>query len=422
MTVRRRIRAAAHGAGGNVAMIVAIVLPAIAVCGAGATELAFLLSDRSRLQDAADAASLAAAHELALSKGEDVTERAKALALAQFQARGPDAGVTASAEIIDDGRAIRVSMLATRKSFFGNMLPPGGFKLNVSSTATGMGRTPLCVLARATKEKVAIKADGQSNVDAPGCLIHSNDGIEVKSGATLRAGAIQTVGSAHGATTPAVDVGSEAIKDPFESKWFTMPACNSKFEDPITTSRTIQPGVHCEDILIEGSARVTLAPGYHYFRKGKLIVKGKGGASLTGNGVTLFFDHDAMFEFKETAKVDLIGSQSGDFAGFVVMTLPKPSTNNNVAGYDYGTDFVISSNNVSRLDGVVYVPMARLIIEGEKGAKAVAEDSDWTVIVADHIELKGAPKLVINKDYGVPGAPPVPDGVGFTRSESRLKR
>ncbi len=79
-------------------------------------------------------------------------------------------------------------------------------------------------------------------------------------------------------------------------------------------------------------------------------------------------------------------------------------------------DFVITSDHVESLLGVIYVPEARLIIEGKSD---VARDSAWTVIVARELQLKGSPSLVVNANYTSSDVP-VPQGVGPRQGGSQL--
>ena len=61
-----------------------------------------------------------------------------------------------------------------------------------------------------------------------------------------------------------------------------------------------------------------------------------------------------------------------------------------------------------KLLGTIYIPNATLEVTS-KGA--VAQDSDWSVIVAQSVKLSNAPTLVINTNYVGSGVP-VPEGVG----------
>ena len=79
-------------------------------------------------------------------------------------------------------------------------------------------------------------------------------------------------------------------------------------------------------------------------------------------------------------------------------------------------DFIISSDQVESLLGVIYVPDATLIVEGSAD---VARESAWTVIVSQRLELKGSPQLFINANYTASDVP-VPEGVGPSSGGSRL--
>jgi len=121
--------------------------------------------------------------------------------------------------------------------------------------------------------------------------------------------------------------------------------------------------------------------------------------------VVLFFDKASKFEFKDRAVVNLDGRKEGQYAG-IVMGGTRDNTQ----------DFIISADHVESLLGVIYVPSAKLIVEGRAD---VARDSAWTVIVSKSLELKGSPSLFINANYGGSDVP-VPAGVGPGAGGSRL--
>ena len=137
---------------------------------------------------------------------------------------------------------------------------------------------------------------------------------------------------------------------------------------------------------------------------GKLEIKEN--ARLIGDDVVLFFDKKSKFDFKDHALVELYGRKRGTYAGMVM-----------VADRGNTQDFIISSDNVDNLLGVIYVPDAQLIVEG--GNNDVARDSAWTVIVAKSLQLKGAPSLIINANYSASDVP-VPTGVGPRGGGSQL--
>src|SRR5690606_20432056 len=161
-------------------------------------------------------------------------------------------------------------------------------------------------------------------------------------------------------------------------------------------------GQHCGGIEAKGSARIILEPGEHFFLGGHLDIKED--ARLEGTDVVLFFDKASKFDFKDRALVRLDGRKSGPYAGIVM----GGTRDNNL-------DFIISSDNVESLLGVIYVPAARLVVEGSAD---VARESAWTVIVAKALQLRGSPSLFINANYDASDVP-VPSGVG-PRGGARL--
>lgn len=391
---------------GNVAIITAIVLPGLAVCTAAAVELGFVLGDKGKLQAAADAAALAGAHELVLAAEAGVADRAEAFALSQVQALTERGAVEATAEIIDDGAALRVHLKGTRPSFFGSLLPPGGFKTNAVAVAASMGRMPLCILihgrAMPVRESMEIKG-GQ--ISATGCLLHSNKDIYVDKGKIV-AGAVRAVTGATGAILPSPEIGAEEIADPFTAKDLTtkLPCKTTKdvkFEDASGAAvRTLPPGHYCHKVEVKKFTRLKLTSGDYFFDEDFVI---DDDATLTGTDVVLIFDESSKFEFKSRSRVSLEGRKGAGaaFAGFLIITKRSASTSS-------PKEFTIWSDHVTNLLGVIYIPDSKLVVKGKTN---VAQDSDWTVIVARALQLDENPTLNINKDYAASDVP-VPKGVG----------
>jgi hypothetical protein len=148
-----------------------------------------------------------------------------------------------------------------------------------------------------------------------------------------------------------------------------------------------------------------LSPGEHFFINGKLELQED--AVLDGDDVVLIFDKKSDFKFKDQAEIRLRGRKDGAFAGFVIAT-----TRENDHTFD------ISTSAARELLGTIYIPSAKLLIDG--GSSKVADESAWTVIVAKALEMHGSPNLVVNANYA--GSPtPVPAGVGPS-SSVRLTR
>jgi hypothetical protein len=307
---------------------------------------------------------------------------------------------------VEQGKAIKVAITANRDSFFGNLVPPGGFTTRAEATAVGMSRTPLCILVdgQTGQDKAANLLDS-SKIKAEGCLVHSNRDIAAEGASKIEAGAVQSVGNTVGNVSPKAEVGAEPIADPFKGKNLGNSLGCSDLKDKILANglHNLPAGRHCKEIIVKADAKLKLAKGEHYFTNANLILSEN--SSLEGKDVVLIFDDKSKMEFKDTSTIDLYGRQSGAFAGFLIATT---RTNRN--------DFIMWSNNIRNLLGVVYIPEAKLIVQG---TDQIAEQSAWTVIVARQLQLKGSPTLVINRNYAVSDVP-VPTGVGNVNTEARL--
>lgn len=398
---------------GSIALKFAFAGPAVILLGVGGIDLMAVHTAKARLQSIADAAALAGAPALALATdGSAARERADAFVRGQMGEWAEAPTYEASYEILNRGgqRAIRVLLRGHRTSFFANMLPPGGWNFIGDATASTAGLTPLCVLISGSNGAKLLNIKDSSQMKAPACLVHSNRDILVEGG-NITAASVQAVTTAGGSISPSASTGAAPIDDPFADLDLERDPALGALCSPMELANRVkvssgvhyvQAGRHCGGIEAYGAARVVLAPGEHFFLQGALVVKED--ARLEGQDVVLFFDTMSKFDFTDRALVSLDGRKTGPYAGIVMGAMR-----------DNRQDFVISADHVESLLGVIYVPSARLIVDGDAD---VARDSAWTVIVAKEMQMKGAPSLFINANYDATDVP-VPAGVG-PRGGARL--
>jgi Flp pilus assembly protein TadG len=393
---------------GGVAVIFGIAVPVLAVIACGAVDLASVSSDKRKMQDVADAAALDGATQLSVANTEGAATRAQQFAMSQLTDVVTRVAVTPNVTTAGDASSITVALHGHRSSFFGNLLPVGGWNINVQATAQPLGRMPLCVLTTASAGASAggaMTMQDQSQTTATGCLVHSNSDLAVPAPANLVSGTAEAVGSASGQISPAPQTGAPPIPDPFANLNLNIPATC----DPLDLLydlgiNILTPGVHCGNVTIRQNATAILLPGNHYFMKGVLSLQQN--ATLQGTDVVLIFDNQSYFQFQDSSQIKLQGRQSGPFAGFVIATTPS-NTNT----------FQISSDSARLLLGTIYVPNALLSVSG--GTTNVADQSAWTVIIAKGLKLAGSPNLVINSNYGGTSVP-VPAGVGPATQGAKL--
>lgn len=378
---------------GGVAMIFGISTPLIIMLVVGVVELVSVSSENAKLQAAADAGALAGAEQLRIA---EMGVEARVQAMVESNVPADDlAYVKTKVDLLDDG-LVRVTIDGRRPSFFANMLPPGGWRMYASSTAASLNKAPLCVLASGDSGTKAVVLKDTAKIDARNCLVHSNGSLNAQGMSWVQAAMVNTVKEATGRITPLPSVGAAPVQDPFTSLNLKHGVCTDLGLDLlILSTRSLPAGVHCGIYKVAKGGQLVLAKGEHYFVGAQLMVRESG--VLTGDDVVLILDKGAQIKFQDDAKVSLKGRRSGAFAGFVM-----------IAGRDSTNDLQIWSDKVDELLGVVYAPNAKIQVDGKA---EVAEDSDWTVMVAKSIEVKGSASLRLNTDY-TSSLVPVPEGVG----------
>ena len=330
-------------------------------------------------------------------------QRTQSYALAQLADVAASATVTVKATAGTNG-VMTVAIDTQRVSFFGNLLPLGGFHTHVTSTAKPVNTVPLCVLALAPSSGDSIHLSGASQMQATSCLVHSNQALTADNGSTIVAFAAEAVTTSSGVIVPQASLGALPLPDPFKNLNVDPSSCSGTSSGTtITSNQTLAAGVHLGPINVSGTTTLTLAPGDHYFCKTVTI---SGNSTLTGSDVVLVFDNGAILSFggsKSTASLD--GRQSGPLAGFVM-----------IADRSYTGSFTVQTDYISQLTGTVYVPTATLAVQG---ALKFGSTTPWTVVDAKALTVTGATEMLINSNYASSSVP-VPTGVGNQRQNVQL--
>jgi Flp pilus assembly protein TadG len=392
---------------GGVALIAAFALPTLLVMVVAAIELHALHGDRQKLQDVADGTALMAASQMRLAANNSVLERARSFATESLEGlhATPDEPVVEFLETSDSSSSVRVALTARRTSFFGNLLPVGGFVVSAESTAVQLATAPLCVLGLGSAGPNALDFPN-ANVMASACLVHSNKSIALGGPTSVTAAAVQAVGSITGSKPANSGTGAPPVPDPlavmFNGAGPGMCDHTSNVKvDHAGQAVEVDPGVHCRHFDIE-KGTLRFRPGVHHLKNGELQLKK--GAKIEGENVTLVIWKALKIDFSD-GQVDLLhltGSQGGagemaTWAGFALAVDPTR-----------GGDLTLNFREIRRLEGVVYAPGVRLVVPGGINPTEV---TPWTVIVARDFRVEGGRALHINADYANSSVP-VPSGVG----------
>ena len=381
----------------SVVTIFALAMPVLAVAVCGAVEITEVVRTKAQLQVIVDGAALAGAQQLTTDRSLATSERARLAADAQAVAVAPNWTITTGAQADSKTGSMRVAQDAVRPSFFGSLLPPGGFHLTVSATAAAKGSLPLCVLGASSAGPDVVALDKSAVVTAANCLVQSNAGIQVKDGAYLSAGSTRSVAGATGSISPAPVTDAPAVSDPFASLSIVIPGgCKGEKLELDSGTTVLSPGVHCDKLTLSGSALVMLSPGEHYFTGGGFDVQDN--AQIAGADVVMIFKGQYKMKFKDAATLSIEGRKSGLYAGFVLIT-----------DRSFKGNFSISSDRARKLYGTIYLPTATFDVSGSNNK--VADQSPWTIVVASKLKVSDSANLVINSNYAG-SVVPVPNGVG----------
>ena len=392
-----------RGRGGNVALIFALMLPALLVTGLGAVQLNQVMTDRKRTQDVADSAALMGAGQLGVTpSGAD--QRTQSYALAQLADVASNATVNVTATPGQNG-FMTVAIDTVRVSFFGNLLPLGGFHTHVTSTAQGVNTTPLCVLAGTTVPSDLAHIKDSSQLQAGQCLVHANQSLTVDPKASILASVTEAGSVLGGGTfTPAASTPAPYITDPFSALNFEPPSltsCSAALPVVAASPLPLQPGVYGA-VTLGNNNNLSLAGGVYHFC-GPINMNGN--ATITGTNALLIFHNNASISANGATQISLEGLQSGPLAGFVIAT-----------DREYKGTLTLPSDQITKMTGTIYVPTATLEV---KGSAKSGNNTPWTVIDAKSLLVDGGAQLVINANYAASNVP-VPTGVGNQRQNVQL--
>ena len=382
------------------------MLPVLLVTGLGAVQLNQIMTDKKRTQDVADSAALMGASQLGVTPvGAD--QRTQSYAQTQLTDVAANATVTIQATV-GQGNVMTVAIDTQRVSFFGNLLPLGGFHTHVTSTAKGVNTTPLCVLGIAPALTDTVHVTGTSQLQAGQCLVHSNQSLTADPAASILASASEAGTVAVGPITPAALIGAPPTSplDPFAGLNVNPSSCSGT-PTPINVNggatTPLAAGTHYGPVNVSGGSTLSLGAGDHYFCQTLTVT---GGSTVTGTDVDLVFDSAAIMSLSGAkTTVNLSGRQSGPLAGFVI-----------IADRNYANIFTLQSDFITGLTGTIYVPTATLAVQGTGRSGAT---SPWTVIAAKGLTVNGGAQLVINANYSISNVP-VPHGVGNQRQNVQL--
>jgi Flp pilus assembly protein TadG len=409
------LRKLARETRGGIAVIFAISLPVLLGTLGLASDYAMMMKVETDLQKAADAAAMAGAREIPLARRDAIQVKSAAQSFAAFALTGDSAAtaenlaasqLTVEASVVDNFSGVKVDIEESWTPFFAHFVQSGITPVRVTATARFVGSNNLCVLGLA-KTNRGVYLDRDARLTGNSCGVFANstdaDGLRVDSGAKLKASVICSAGGSDVSGTATVDprpiTDCPAIADPLASR--PAPAfggCDHNALQIKDQNKTLDPGVYCGGLIITGTSIVTLNPGTYVIKDGMLQVSGS--ATMGGDGVAFFITGKSAgkINFAANTHIQLTAPDGGPMAGLLFFE---------DRGLTVKLKHRITSNDARKLIGTIYFPVGDLIVDAKE---AVADQSAYTAIIVQHLELNMGPNLVLNSNYDLTDIP-VPEGI-----------
>ena len=382
---------------GNMAVIAAVLLPALLGFAGLGTEAGLWYLKQQTLQSAADSAAVSAA-TANTGDASKTTAQADAVATRYGFVAGSD-GTTItvnrppkSGTHTDMSSAVEVIISQPQDRLISALWQSG--KVLIGARAVALYQAGLgCVLALDPSASGAATTKGSANVTLNVCSLidNSSSGTSVVAGgsSSIAALSVNTVGGISGTsqitTTNGVFTDQSATTDPYSAVLVpSYSGCNHTDYSAKNTV-TLDPGVYCNGFSANAGAVVTLNPGIYIFDRGNFSVNGS--ATIRGSGVTLVFTSSTggnwpTITINGGATIDLTPPSSGATAGIVVYGDRSMPT---------GTSARLNGGSTQYFGGAVYLPEAAVDFAG--GASSSIR---CTQLIGDTVTFSGNANLSLN--------------------------
>ncbi|MEJ1160372.1 TadE/TadG family type IV pilus assembly protein [Prosthecomicrobium sp. N25] len=395
MTLSGLIRDFLRDRRGNVAMTFGLLMPMVIGLAGIAIDKAVWESQRQRLQNASDAASLAAAavfndsrYTTTSARVEAATAAAKAVIAATEPNLVPTIAVDSAA------KGVSVSLADKGIIGFAGLLGITNVDLGAASGAKAdSSKGKICILALDPGGNPGILFSGDATFTAKGCAVWSNSGTKrsvVFQGSSvsdfdLLCSAGEVV--VNGAKTVSVPGQyCQPLADPLSSYTPSVPTTCDKtnFKVSSNTDVTLAPGLYCGGIDVTSKANVTLQPGRYFIKNGDLKITATG--NVTGEGVAMHLVGKATADVSGQKVVRLTAMNYGDMAG-KVLSGDRGQTGNLVSK--------ITGGSALDLMGTIYLPSNQLVFTGN----AAVTVSPLNQLIANTIQVNGTTKVTFFADF-----------------------
>lgn len=338
----------------------------------------------SRLQEAVDMATLAAAGDRALQGAASYDgETLNTIVRNELTRNGVPDSILATLQVNNPptsgdftGDMTAVEVIATQQidMFLAGLFFNGTPTAEARAVARTYADGNFCILTLHPNLSQAVSFEGSSAAFL-GCGIASNSTANDSISAAGSSYVSTTVVSAVGGIDDGGNIESVAAFRPYSNP-VTNPYADLEVNDDATAGGCefnnvrardgdiLEPGVYCGDLTVHSNSAVTLQPGTYYLDGGDLTVNAN--ADVYGEDVTIIFTNSddpgdpGEPTINGSARMDLSAAESGYFEGILFMRDPRGDEVSDSSSYRWQ----VNGNSSSHYFGVIYAPGVEVYMSG----------------------------------------------------------
>lgn len=406
---------------GSVGILFAMLVVPVTLLAGGTVDYGRVLSQKSRVQSAAEAAALAAARPIEAEKPDR-----ESIAKTVFAANLARSGITGVTPVVEaSATVVTVTASSTLTTPFLNVMNLGDMPANAFAQAVGgdaiTNDSPgkICMMGLDPSSTDGIHLQGGNLVNFNDCWSQSNSrmatAINASGNSSFATGkghcAVGSWTQTHTTFSPLPKAACKEVADPFAAVGayvegqdyvpaFTPPnkaiTCKASNLNLKKGTFTLDPGRYCGGMKIQAGAKVTLNAGIYYMDDGEFLVQS--GSSVTGSNVLLYFaGNAAKFTVIGGGTVDLKGrSTTASYAGFLAIA---------DAAANRGGVSNIQGGGVFKMQGVIYMPTQRIEVSGNGDVNNA--DIEFFSMVAKDFYFRGNGVFNMKKHTGGGNVPDI---------------
>ena len=381
---------------GGVLTYTALLVPVLVGAVGLSVDVASWDASHKVLRSSADAAAISGALELLRTGASNIDSAAISAAERNGYKNGKDTIVINHPPLSGSrkGATDSVEVIITRKApaFFSSIIRPGPQTIVARAVAFGSANDT-CVWSLNPNKSGAVTVNGSANVNLDcGMFVNSNNpqALNQTGSSCLTATEAKVNGGYDGTCiNPTPNTSVPQIQDPLA--WVQAPtwsSCDVNKKTNVVAGQTVtlDPGVYCGDISVQGGATLNFNPGLYILNGAGLNIASS--ATVNGTGVNFY-----ITQFNGTsdgvsiaggANVNLTAGNNDPIAG-ILFYADRNSPTNIPVSFSGGANM--------HLDGILYFPNQNVSFSGGSSLAATA-----TIIISDTVTFTG------NTEVGLSGS------------------